>query len=84
MATATLRKVGGSVMVAIPPTALDELSLTVGSTVSVSIEDGRLAIAPARKRYTLDELLAACDPDAALSDADRMWLDDAPIGKEII
>jgi antitoxin ChpS len=85
MHTTNLRKVGGSVMMAVPPAVLDMLSLSVGSTVGIIVDDGRLIVEPRkRRRYTLDELLAKCNPDAPLSDEDREWLDAAPVGREII
>jgi antitoxin ChpS len=37
-----------------------------------------------RPRHTLAELLAECDPDAPVSEADRVWLDGPPAGEEII
>lgn len=39
-----LKKVGGSVMVPIPPEALEELGLTAGSEISISTEDGYLRL----------------------------------------
>lgn len=85
MYTTHLRKVGGSVMLAVPPAVLEMLSLSAGSTVGVTVNDGRLIIEPQkRRRYTLDELLARCDPNAPLSDEDREWLNGAPVGGEII
>ncbi len=44
MHTTNLRKVGGSVMLAVPPAILDLLHLQVGATVSVDVDDGRLVI----------------------------------------
>jgi antitoxin ChpS len=35
-------------------------------------------------RYTLEELLAQCDPEAAPSNEDREWLDDGPAGAELL
>jgi antitoxin ChpS len=40
----TLRKVGGSVMLAVPPAILDLLDLTAGSSVGIAIDNGRLVI----------------------------------------
>ena len=37
-----------------------------------------------RPRYTLDELLAQCDASAELTDEDRAWIGDAPMGDELI
>ena len=84
MHTTSLRKVGGSVMLAVPPAILDLLHLQAGATVSVTIDDGRLVIEPQRSRYTLDELLAQCDASAEVSAEDRVWLDDKSGGKELL
>ncbi|MGJ0534442.1 AbrB/MazE/SpoVT family DNA-binding domain-containing protein [Methylocystis sp.] len=85
MHTTSLRKVGGSVMLAVPPAILDLLNLRAGATVGVSVDNGRLIIEPAAKpRYTLDELLAQCDASAEASEEDRAWLDDRPQGSELI
>jgi len=66
MHTTTLRKVGGSVMLAVPPALLDILRLRPGVRVGIAIESGRLVVEPQpRPRYTLDELLAQCNPKAA-------------------
>ena len=84
MHTTSLRKVGGSVMLAVPPAILELLHLQAGATVGVTIDGGRLVVEPQRSRYTLDELLAQCDPTAEASAEDRAWLDDKPVGKELL
>ena len=85
MHTARLRTVGGSVMFAIPKPILEELQLKPNAEVGLTMAEGRLIVDPKpRKRYTLEELIAQCDPDAPLSEEDRQWLDDAPRGREII
>jgi antitoxin ChpS len=77
-----LRKVGGSVMLAVPPAILDILELSAGSTVGVTVNEGRLIVERQKPRYTLAELLAQCDPSAPLSDDDREWLDSPSVGDE--
>ena len=85
MATSTLRNVGGSVMMAIPKPFLETLGLAANSKVEVTIEDGRLITIPrARPKYTLEELIAQCDLDAPLSPEDEEWLNDPPVGREVI
>ncbi len=37
-----LRKVGGSVMLAVPPSFLDLLGLKAGASVGVAVDSGRL------------------------------------------
>jgi len=85
MHTTSLRKVGGSIMLAVPPALLDLLKLRAGAKVDIGVEHGRLIVAPrVRPVYSLDELLAQCDEDEALSSEDRAWLDAGPAGKELL
>ena len=59
MHTTNLRKVGGSVMLTVPPAFLDQLRLQAGSAVGLAVNSGSLVVTPnPRPRYTLDELLA--------------------------
>jgi antitoxin ChpS len=83
--TTNLRKVGGSVMLVVPPAVLDMLQLRAGATVGLVVDGGRLIVEPRpRRRYTLDELLAGCDPSAELTQEDRDWLDAKPVGDELL
>ncbi len=85
MHTTNLRKVGGSVMLAVPPALLEVLHLAVGATVGLTVNHGCLVINPSpRPRYTLDELLAQCDVSAEVSAEDRDWLDARPVGGELL
>jgi antitoxin ChpS len=85
MHTANLRKVGGSVVVALPPALLNMLELAAGATVGLSAEQGRLVIEPKpRPRYTLDELLAQCDFSVEYSPEEREWIDAPAVGREEI
>jgi antitoxin ChpS len=79
-----LRKVGGSVMLAVPPALLEILHLEPGTTVGITIESGRLVVEPRkRRRYMLKELLAQCDPKASRARKEREWLDCKPVGREL-
>ena len=85
MHTTNLRKVGGSVMLAVPPALLDILRLRPGTKVGLAVERGRLVVEPRKRpRHNLDELLAQCDPKAARTRAERDWLVDKPVGGELI
>jgi antitoxin ChpS len=80
-----LRRVGGSIMLAVPPALLDILRLQPGAKVGIAIESGRLVVEPReRRRYTLKELLAKCDPKAPCARRDREWLDSKPVGGELL
>lgn len=85
MHTTNLRKVGGSVMMAVPPALLDMLHIGAGAKVGLAVDNGRLVVDPQpRPRYTLDELLAQCDASTEATAEDRAWLDDKPMGDELL
>jgi antitoxin ChpS len=85
MHTTNLRKVGGSIMLAVPPALLDILRLRSGAKVGIAVEGGRLVVEPQRRpRYSLDELLAQCNPKEARTKEEREWLDSNPAGAELL
>ena len=85
MHTTNLRKVGGSIMLAVPPALLDILRLRPGTEVGLTVESGRLVVEPReRPRYTLEQLLGQCRPGATRSKAEREWLHNKPVGRELI
>ncbi|MGA2207880.1 MAG: AbrB/MazE/SpoVT family DNA-binding domain-containing protein [Terracidiphilus sp.] len=85
MLRTNLRKVGGSVMMVIPPVILDLLNLEAGSAVTLAVDDERLIVEPPRKpRYTLQELLTQGRRKAPITKEDREWLDSAPVGRELL
>lgn len=84
MRTTNLRKVGGSVMLAVPPALLDILDLHPGAKVGIAVESGRLVVEPQRQRYTLGELLAQCDSKAPRAKEEQEWLDSKRVGGELI
>ncbi len=80
-----LRKVGGSIMLAVPPALLELLQLKAGSSVGVAIDGDRLVIETApRPRYTLAELLAQSDYSGPMPDEDRDWIDAPARGRELL
>jgi antitoxin ChpS len=84
MYRSTLRAVGGSVMIAIPKPIQQALGLSVNCQVGVSVSEGRLIVEPCtRPHYTLDELMAQCDPSVPMTDEEREWIEAEPVGREI-
>ena len=87
-----LRKVGGSVMLAVPPVLLDILHLQPGATVGIEVESGRLVVEPQqRPRYTWTN----CSPNATqmrvvrecskrASKQEQEWIESKPVGGELI
>jgi antitoxin ChpS len=85
MSNATLRAVGGSVVVALPKPSLERLNLRPGSRVRVEVDRGKVTLTPiAKPRYTLAQLLAKCDFTRKASLEERAWESAKPVGKEII
>jgi len=85
MHTTNLRKVGGSVMLVVPPVLLNLLELKAGTTVGVDVENGRLVVEPKpRPRYTMAELLAESDYSQPMTAEDREWIDSPAVGGELL
>ena len=85
MHTTNLRKVGGSIMLAVPPALLNLLRLKAGATVAVNVENGRLIVEPQqRPRYTLEDLLAASDYSQPQPPEEREWVDAPAVGRELL
>ena len=85
MLTATLRNVGGSVMMAIPKSVLEGLGLAANTKVALSIDRGRLIVeARSKPKYTLSELLEQCDPAAPENEDQQAWEDSGPVGRETL
>lgn len=81
-----IRKLGNSKGVLLSASLLKELNLDVNDKVDIKAENGRIVIVPITKtEYSLDELLAACNPDAMkLSAEDKEWLNEDDVGNEVI
>lgn len=84
MHTTSLRKVGGSVMLVVPPAFLDQLHLQAGATVGLAVDHGCLVVDPKpRPRYTLTELLAMSDYSQPQPVKEREWVDAPAVGGEL-
>lgn len=83
MATATLRTLGGSVVLAIPPSFLESLRLKVGSKVDIDFLGDYLTLKPVRKRYTLAELLEGMEEGDTLP-IDQAFENAPAVGSELI
>jgi antitoxin ChpS len=85
MYTTNLRKVGGSVMLAVPPAFLEQLELQAGASVGLAVDNGCLVISPSRRpRYTLAELLALSDYSEPQPPEEREWVDAPAVGDELL
>ena len=80
MPVTRLRRVGGSIMLPVPPTLLDQTRLQAGSEVEITLVGDVIEIKAARPRYSLAELLANSDYTRDVRDDE--WLDSPPRGLE--
>lgn len=84
--SARLRKVGGSVMLAIPKAMLEELDLKPDNSVGLTVKSGKIVVAPqtaGRRRHSLDKLLSEWKRPQRTRD-DNDWVTGPPAGREII
>lgn len=82
MTSATLRTLGGSVIVSLPKQLLSIMNLKAGSEVNIDLEQDQLILKPAKKKYTLDELLDGMEEGDMPYDKAFDHL--PPAGKEMI
>jgi len=81
----TLRKVGGSTFLPVPPIFLHQFHLKAGEKVDLELGDDRLVIKPIlKKKYTMEALLAISDYSQPQSKEDREWIDAPAVGRELI
>jgi antitoxin MazE len=81
---ATVKKWGNSAAVRIPASVMQATHLHLDEVVDVHEEGGRIIIEPVKRpRYTLEELVAKCQPTRRRSREEREWLNAPPVGREI-
>lgn len=80
-----LRKVGGSIMLALPTALLEILHLRAGEKVGLTVEGNSLKLTPQKRpHYTMAELLAASDYSVPKTEEDKAWVNGAAAGKELL
>lgn len=88
MYNTTFRKVGGSLMMAIPPALIEELNIKPGDAGTVDAMNGQLVAAPVKRRArrTVAEIVAGINAQDVAEWRESMAGDFAshPVGKEII
>ncbi|HEY6251773.1 MAG TPA: AbrB/MazE/SpoVT family DNA-binding domain-containing protein [Candidatus Angelobacter sp.] len=79
MRFASLRKIGRSVMLAVPPDMAKALDLKPGDKVSLSVQSGRLIVDPQRRLAR--DLQRSKTPR---KEKDDQWTRDKAVGRELI
>lgn len=89
MITVNIRKQGTAAVITIPDIVMKTLDISAGSTLELDISDGafiaRPVRNPARRRYTLAELLCGVAPEtlAALQEETDWAREGESVGREI-
>ena len=79
----TIKRWGNSAGMGIPNIVMKELNLQPGQSVEAQVSNNQLILTPISRRYSLDELLAQCDMNAAELSEQDVWGKSTPAGDEI-
>ncbi|EMU6254528.1 type II toxin-antitoxin system antitoxin ChpS [Escherichia coli] len=79
----TIKRWGNSSGMVIPNVVMKELNLQPGQSVEAQVSNNQLILTPISRRYSLDELLAQCDMNAAELSEQDVWGKSTPAGDEI-
>jgi len=63
-----IRKIGRSKGIIIPKAYLDSLGLEEGTIVEIQVVGDHLTVKPAKRKYSLDELVAKMTPEHNISE----------------
>ena len=78
-----LRKYGNSTVAVLPPAVLKSLGLSAGQSMTLATtDDGHIVLAP-RRRHSLAEMVAQCDPKAPPPADLGLWDAARPVGEEV-
>ncbi len=77
----TLRRIGNSTGLILPTGVLKTLKLKQGDSIDIETKNDVILIKKDKPRYTLEELIAKCDPDAP--PVTHEWDNVKPVGNEV-
>ena len=78
-----LKKYGNSTVAVMPPPVLKDLGIKAGQSMTLeTTADGKIILSP-KRRYTLAELIAQCDVQAAPPADMALWDAARPAGNEV-
>ncbi|KJZ16989.1 MULTISPECIES: AbrB/MazE/SpoVT family DNA-binding domain-containing protein [unclassified Halomonas] len=79
-----IQKWGNSAAIRLPVELLRQLGLSDGDLLEVEETSHRLVLKPvaSKPKYSLEELLARCDPEAPEPEDLASWQEMAPVGRE--
>lgn len=78
-----LRKYGNSTVAVLPPAVLRDLGLVAGQVMTLNTTDQGSIVLARKKKYSLADLIAQCDPKAPVSADLDLWDSAKPAGQEV-
>lgn len=78
-----IQKWGNSAAVRLPAALLSQLGVALGDKLSADMQADGLVLRPARKTYSLADLMAQCDLKAAPPADVAGWEATKPVGQEV-
>jgi antitoxin component of MazEF toxin-antitoxin module len=80
-----ISKWGNAAAIRLPSALLEQLGLGISSRVRIDVQQGALVITPIEVREPrLEYLLRDASPEQFRVDGDDDWLNDGPVGKELL
>ena len=79
----TIQKWGNSAAVRLPSVLLSQLGVALGDRLSADMQPEGLVLRPARKTYSLADLMAQCDLKAAPLVGAAAWESSKAVGHEV-
>jgi antitoxin ChpS len=79
----SIQKWGNSAAVRLPTALLEQLKVVLGDKLAVDVRAEGVMLKPARHKYTLEDLVAQCNPKAPMPDDLAAWNGSAPVGREV-
>lgn len=77
-----IQKWGNSAAVRLPAALLTQMKVAPGDKLAVELRAEGLLLTPTRRSYSLEELIAQCDPTAHAPDDLPEWNCTPPVGRE--
>ncbi len=78
-----IQKWGNSAAVRLPAMLLEQIHASVGGSLNADVRPEGVLLTPARRKYSLDELVAQCNSKAPVPDDIAVWDDVKPVGREV-
>ncbi|MCP1120834.1 AbrB/MazE/SpoVT family DNA-binding domain-containing protein [Robbsia andropogonis] len=77
-----IQKWGNSAAVRLPSALLEQINAPIGSSLNADVRPDGVFLAPARRKYSLAELVSRCDPKAPIAADAGTWEGAEAIGRE--